>query len=65
MDNLKKKLQDGDEKAASLIDKVSPLALRHINFGGIYQYADHEGQSINMEAMITALNEALEELSDD
>jgi hypothetical protein len=43
-----------------LLAKVSPLATRHLNLGGIYHYA--EGETINMEAIITALNEALEEL---
>jgi TnpA family transposase len=59
---IEKKLQEGDEKAARLIERVSPLALRHLNLGGIYHYEDNDGQSINMEAIVTALNEALEEL---
>jgi TnpA family transposase len=59
---IEKKLQEGDEKAASLIVKVSPLALRHLNLGGIYHYEDNEGQNINVDVMITALNEALDEL---
>jgi hypothetical protein len=61
---IEKKLQEGDEKAARLIEKVSPLALRHLNFGGIYHYADNEGQNINMEAIVAALNKALVELMD-
>jgi hypothetical protein len=59
---IEKKLQEGDEKAARLIEKVSPLALQHLNLGGIYHYEDNAGQSINMEAIVTVLNEALEEL---
>jgi hypothetical protein len=61
---IEKKLQEGDEKAAALIEKVSPLALRHLNLGGIYHYKDNDGQSINMDAIISALNEALEEMMD-
>jgi TnpA family transposase len=61
---IEKKLQEGDEKAAALIEKVSPLALRHLNLGGIYHYKDNDGQSINMDAIISAVNEALEEMMD-
>ena len=57
----RKKLQEGDKKAVRLLEKVSPLATRHLNFCGIYHY-DNEGQGINIDAIVVALNEALEKL---
>ena len=59
---IDQKLQLEDKQAAGLIERVSPLAIRHLNLGGIYNYADDGKDTIDIDSMINALNEALEEL---
>lgn len=56
------KLAEGDEEAAELLSRISPLAIRHLNLGGLYHYADNNENNIDIPGMIAAMNEALEEL---
>lgn len=50
-----------DEEAIKLIMRVSPLALRHINLGGLYYYGN-DNKKIDVEGMVAAMKIALEEL---
>src|SRR3990167_2572392 len=50
-----------DEEAIKLIMRVSPLALRHINLGGLYYYGN-DNKKIDVEGMVAAMKRALEEL---
>ena len=56
------KVAAGDEEAAALLFRISPLAIRHINLGGLYYYADDNDNTIDIPGMIAAMSDALEEL---
>jgi hypothetical protein len=48
-------------RTVALIEKISSLALWHLNLGSIYHYENNKRPDINMDVIITALNEAIEE----
>jgi len=56
------RLKMGDEKGAKIVERVSPQGTRNINLGGIYHYDRENAKAIDIEGMVTALSQVLEDL---
>ena len=60
---IERKIAEGDEKSAKLLERISPLAIRHINLGGVYSYTDEADDGIDIDALVDTLDIALGELA--
>ncbi len=62
---VERKLAENNKELAKLLERISPLAIRHINLGGVYNYSDDTDEGIDIDSLVNTMDKAIEEFSAD